>query len=689
MPKQGRKGPEAGIDPMRAPISSGHARRSRSRWLPAAALAAMTLLAYLPALRAGWIWDDDHYVTENPTLHDLNGLRRIWTDPLATPQYYPLVHTSFWIEHHLWGMDPVGYHLINILLHAGIAILLWQLLRRLSMPGAFLAAAVFAVHPVQTETVAWVTERKNLLSALFYLLSLLAYLEFRPLEEGAASGSRRRYGWSLACFALALLSKTVAGSLPVAIVLLLWWKRGRVAWRDLLPLLPFIGLAICGGAATVALEKSHVGAFGEEWSLGPIGRLLLAGRSLWFYTGKLIWPAKLDFEYPRWRIDPGVWWQWLFTPAYLGALFVLWRQRRRIGRGPLTAGLFFAVTLIPALGFFDVYPFRFSYVADHFQYQASAGLICLGAASAAAAVHRLRFSRVQAAAGAVALLAALGVLTFRQAGNYRDAETLWRRSIAGNPSAWMAMNNLAVLLNDQGRCSEALLLLDRSLALKPDHAEACYNRGNSHLALDSLDAAIADYGRAIRLNPTYVDAYNNRGTAHLAGHQYPEAVRDFTRALELEPGFAGAWCNRAGSYLEMNRPDLAIADYTRAVALRIDYAEAYSGRGSAFAALDSVRQAASDFDRAIALQPANPQAYFSRGRMYARLGRYAEAILDFTRALDVRPGLAPAIAFRAECRYRNRQFEPAWADVRLLRRIGGVPDSDLVRRLIAATGHPE
>ena len=438
----------------------------RGRMLPVwqgGLIVLLVFLAYLPALHGGFIWDDDFYVTNNPTLHDLGGLQRIWFKVGAVPQYYPMVHTTFWLEYHLWGLNPVGYHLINVLLHATAAILLWQVLLHLQIPGAWLAAVLFALHPVCVESVAWITERKNVLSAVFYFAAALAYLRFVALEEPGGPNRLRWYWYlgALVLFMAALLSKTVTCSLPAALLLVCWWKKGRVQRGDILPLLPFFVLGVGLGLMTAWIEKYHVGAQGAEWSLTFGERCLIAGRALWFYAGKLVWPVHLTFIYPRWKIEPEVWWQWLFPIAAVGVVAGLWLARRRIGKGPLVAVLFFAGTLGPALGFVNVYPMRYSFVADHFQYLASVGLITLCAAGLA------RIPRIIPAT----LVVLLGALTWQQAGIYRNLETLWRDTLAKNPDCWMAHNNLGHLLSNQGRIDEAMEHYHKAIQINPNHYE--------------------------------------------------------------------------------------------------------------------------------------------------------------------------------------------------------------------------
>ena len=418
---------------------------------PGALLLALTVLVYLPSLRATYVWDDDEYLINNPTLREFRGLVRIWTEPRASPQYYPLVFSTFWVEYHLWGLWYPGYHAVNVLLHALNALLLWRLLRRIEVPGAWLAAAVFAVHPVHVESVAWITERKNVLSAAFYFAALLAYLRFAPLDESepAARGARRWYALALVLYVAALGSKTVTCSLPVALLLLYWWKRGSLEWRDVRPLVPFFAVGLYLGLQTAWLEKYHVGTIWLRWDISPLGPLPDRRAGIWFYAGKLAWPSPLIFIYPRWQIDTGAWWQYVYPLAALATLLALWMARHRIGRGPFASVAFFALTLFPALGFIDTAPMRYSFVADHFQYLASVGLITLFAALGAIVARRLRAGRRwPRALVAGALFLVLGTLTVRQCVAYGSRWTLWTDTLAKDPDQGGA--RLIELASDDG-----------------------------------------------------------------------------------------------------------------------------------------------------------------------------------------------------------------------------------------------
>ncbi len=222
------------------------------------ALAAISLVAYIPIVHGGFIWDDPDYVINNGTLRTLRGLWNIWAHPSTLPQYYPLVHTTFWVEFHLWALKPIGYHVDNVILHVIGALLLWRVLRTIELPGAWLAAAIWAVHPVNVESVAWITERKNVLSGVFYFASALVYL--RGMERPGWGFAKGGYWLSLVLFIAALFSKSVSCSLPAALLLVIWWKRGRVRWNDLVPVAPMFVLGAAMAFWTAHLESTHVGA---------------------------------------------------------------------------------------------------------------------------------------------------------------------------------------------------------------------------------------------------------------------------------------------------------------------------------------------------------------------------------------------------------------------------------------------
>ncbi len=600
-----------------------------ARWL-CALLVAATIAAYLPALSAGFIWDDDGHVTR-ADLRSLAGLFRIWFEPGATQQYYPLLHSAFWVEHLFWGDAPLGYHLVNILLHAANACLFAALLRRLAIPGAWLAALLFALHPVAVESVAWITERKNTLSTLFYLGSALTYFRYRAERRAPA------YLAATLLFVAALLTKTVTATLPAALLVLVWWQNGRlVLRRDVLPLLPWFVLSAGAALVTARFEHTHIGAQGSDFALTLADRLLIAGRAPWFYAAKLLWPLHLAFIYPRWSLDASSLSQWLYPIATVALLLALVIVARR-QRPPLAAALLFGGTLFPALGFINVYPFLFSFVADHFQYLASLALFAL----AAAALTRLGLTVVRPLGAALAL--GLGTLTYLQAGNYRDLITLYRAAIAANPGAWLAHHNLASALVEADRSDEAIAHFEKALTLRPDYPEAENNLGEALTRLGRPTEAMTHLTRALALQPRYAEAHNNRGAALMALGRANEGRAAFAEAVRLKPTYAVAHNNLGLALASVaGQPRLGLPHFQTAARLRPDYAGAHLNVALALTALNRFAEAEPEFQRALALDPKSPATFHSYARALAEVGQTEAAVAADQRALDLDPDFFPA-----------------------------------------------
>lgn len=545
--------------------NSAYMRKAQPVFVIWALLFSGLVLVYWPALRGDPLWDDARHITA-PALQARHGLWRIWFELGATQQYYPLLHSAFWLEHRLWGDSTLGYHLMNLALHAASACLVIWIMKRLRLPGAWLAGLIFAVHPVCVETVAWISEQKTTLSGVFCLMAALVYLQY---DE---SRSRWHYFWGLALFIFALLCKTVTATLPAALLVVFWWKRGRLEWRcDVCPLAPWLVLGACAGLFTAYVEQTYIGAQGTAYSLTAIQHVLLAGRILWFYAAKLVWPAGLTFSYPRWDLDPIVWWQYLYPAGAILAASAL-VLRARWSRGPLAAFLLFAGTLFPVLGFLSVYPFRYSYVADHFQYLASIALIVPAAAILAERSRRFRLREIQATLFAVALLASLASLSWRQSRIYSDPERLYGATLDRNPQSWMAHNNLgATLAGSPDRLPEAVEEFRAALRLNPDDAQAHNNLGNVLARMSGrLSEAIPEFETALRLQP------------HL-----PEAHRNLGRAFALLPG----------------REDAAIAELGQVVRLQPDDATAHAELAALLARVPSRQlDAARELDEAARLR---------------------------------------------------------------------------------------
>lgn len=604
----------------------------RDGWLFLLLLGA-TLIAYYPAWRGGLLWDDNHHLTR-AALRSLNGLWQIWFNVGATQQYYPITHSAFWLQQKFWGDATLGYHLVSILLHATSAFLVLRILRTLAVPGAALAAAIFALHPVHVESVAWISELKNTLSGVFVLAAALTYLHFDDKP------ARRTYLAALALFALALLSKTVTAPLPGVLLVVAWWRRGRIDLRrDVVPLVPFFALAILGGVLTTWFERTMIGAQGSEFQLSFVERCLVAGRVVWFYLATLAWPQHLNFNYPRWPVSQGVWWQYLYPLALVALGAVCWFIRGRT-RAPLAALLAFGGLLVPVLGFLDVYPFRFSYVADHFVYLASIPAIALAACGLVLASRRFELSPILRAAGAAVLIAVLGVITLFQARPYASADALYRHVLSRNPDSWMAHNNLAVALIG-GNMDEALFHANEAARLNPKDASVHNDRGTILELVGNSDMAIAEFREAVRLLPSFATAHNNLCNSLDVRRRFEEAIAACRNALELRPDFADAHYNLGIAMLGLGQAEAADS-FAAALALNPNLAEAHYYLGGLLQIRGQHDDARRHYENAIRLKPDLADAYFNLGSLLQEMGRDAEAIPQYETALRLAPTSAQA-----------------------------------------------
>ena len=523
------------------------------------------LLVYLPALLSvDFIWDD--FVIGTDTVRTLAGLREIWLSPADIPaegHYWPLTYTSFWLEHKLWGEIASGYHATNVLLHLANTLLLWHLLRRFTVPGAWVATAVFAVHPVHVESVAWIIERKDVLSGMFYLLSASAWVRF------AEKPRPRWYLAALAAYVAGLLSKSVVVTLPVALLIWHWWKRGRVTWSDLLRIAPFF---VVGGAITVAdllFNRSRgVGGFG--YSL--IERALIAARAFWFYVGKLFWPLDLAGIYPHWEVREADPLAWVGIGAAVALVAALWLLRRRIGRGPLAGLLFFTVTLTPVLGFVDFNFMLFSFVADRYQYLASIGITTVVVAATAGGLAALRRSglvrgNVANAVLIVLVLAVLGTLSWRHASLYRDGSRFFAHVVSYNPTARDAHLNLGSELLSRNRLDEALDAYRIAEEQRPDDCKPAYGAGLTLYHLRRLEEAADGYLQALHLCPRYGKALTDFAELRFDQQRYEEALQLADTAIAIQQRNAKAWVHRSRAFQHMGKAEQALGSIERALAI--------------------------------------------------------------------------------------------------------------------------
>ncbi|MGL4463613.1 MAG: hypothetical protein ACRC1K_15785, partial [Planctomycetia bacterium] len=441
-------------------------------YVRAVVLVLFTFVVYAPALRGGLVWDDvGIYLTNNSLLREPDGLYYFWfsTKPV---DYYPLTYSLFWIGYQFWGLDTLGYHLVNVAVHAAGALALWRFLARAGYPGAWCAALVYAVHPVNVESVGWISQLKTVLGGAFAYLAMYAYLRFDESRERLPEprGGWRWYAAAVFLFVLSLAGKPVAIGLPVLLLGWEWFRRGRFdLWKDARRALPFFIVAIVFGLVGVWFQQYRVIGHDVIRTDGPAARVAIAGHAVWFYLYKGVWPTELAFVYPRWTIDAASPLSYLPGLAFIGFCWLVWVGRKVWGRAPVAALAWYIVMLGPALGFVDVYFWRYSFVGDHYQYPALPAVVAVIVGAFAAGVRRLASDVRTAPAATAAFLALtiLGGLTVRQAAEYIDEETVYRKTLDRNPRSWMVLNNLALLLEKDGRGDEAISLLRDAVTSSP------------------------------------------------------------------------------------------------------------------------------------------------------------------------------------------------------------------------------
>jgi protein O-mannosyl-transferase len=618
------------------PAPKSGARRPNYELLGLALILLATCWVYMPAMSGGKLIDDEGNITP-PGLRSINGLYHIWFDPKNTAQYYPLLHTVFWIEHRLWGDSYWSYHLVTLLWHAANVTLIYFILKKLRVPGALLAAAFFALHPVIVESVAWMCEQKNTLSTLFYLGAMSVYLRFDASRHPA------QYFAGLGLFAMALLTKTITVTLPIALLLIFWWQRGTLSWRrDVLPLVTFFALGIACGLLTVFVEQSYFHGEEASFTLTPAQRILFAGRGIWFYLSKLIWPVNLYFTYPRWTIDPAQWWQWIYPVAALVTTIFLWTIRNR-WRAPLACWLFFCVTLLPGIGLANVYMFTITFVADHMQYLACLGIFVLAAAVLAQGFAGLPKSmRWSGVAACVVLVGSLAALSHQQSAPYGDAVTYYRMLVAENPDSWLAENNLGMELANRGHYREAMEHYRASLRLKPIYALAHRNLGGLLSNDRRFSEAIKEFRIALEIAPDDPEALYGLGLALSQSGQFKEAIEQLERAVKLEPKYVDAHNILGVTLGSAGMTKKAIAEFRRVLELNSNNADAHNNWGRVLADAGDKPAAIEHFQQAIELNPNNASFHFNLASLLAETGLTNDAITHFEQAVRLQPGFVEA-----------------------------------------------
>jgi tetratricopeptide (TPR) repeat protein len=628
-------------------------------------LTIATFFAYFPSISGEFVLDDDSLLTNNRLIKTSDGPYRLWCTT-ESQDYWPATNTTFWIEWRLWGMNPTGCHVTNLILHVAEALLIWLILRKLSIPGAFWAAAIFAVHPVNVESVAWIAQRKNTMAMLFFLLSIFWYLKTDMHTAIAGMGSARSHGepgerensplatrlsplairhsplwyWlSFLAFVLSMLSKGSVAILPVLVLVIVSWLR-PLTWRDLARTAPFFVIAVLLTGVNLWFQKHGTG---EEFrSAGFAERLVGAGGVVWFYLYKAILPCDLAFVYPQWHIEAGNPLWWLPLSAALAVTAIFWRFRKNWSRPLLFAWVFFCVGFAPVLGFVDVGFMKFSLVADHYQHISLIGVIALAAAGWSSWHRRMKGpnrSAANAVAIGVAAVAActLAFLTWRQSGLYRDAITLYQDTLKKNSGCWMAHDNLGNALSDAGRLKEAIEQYEQALRLKPDDPMTHSNMGNALFHTGRRREAIEHCQKALQIKPNFPEAYNNLGNALVQTGRLEEGIKNYEQALQLNHDYFKAHCNLADALVQAGRLHKAIEHYEQALALKSDFAEIHNNLGAVFEKTGQPREAIKHYQQALRIEPDFPDAHYNLGNVFQSVGEYQQASEQYKQALALRP----------------------------------------------------
>ena len=628
-------------------------------------IALLTISVFLPALQNDFVnWDDPEYVYENPYIKSIDLTFFKWAlSSFHAANWHPLTWLSHALDYAVWGLDPMGHHLTSIVLHGLNTFLVIILVIRIifiSRPdkeGSALAAGIvtgllFGLHPLHVESVAWISERKDVLCAFFILLSILAYLRYaspryyHSWERAGEKTGRTNYIFSLVFFVMALMSKPMAVTLPVILIILDFYPLERLSIRCaltshlkvLMEKIPFLVLSLALAVITVITHE-------EAGSMSSVNfeilgdRIIVAIRALSFYLLKILWPTDLApfYPYPR---DIS-----FFTIEYFGAFLLAtcitvfcllsWKRQKVFA----TAWAYYIVILLPVLG---IVASGGQAAADRYTYLPSIGpfiLIGLGAGliyERAVSGTGLIFSlRKYLLIPLILVTCLLSVMTVKQIKIWKDSMTLWNRQLELH-SFYIAYNNRGNVYSNLDKYQKALADYNKAIEMYPERVLAYNNRGNAYSELEKYQEAIADFDKAIELKPAS-DLHNNRGNVYSKIEENENAIADYNKAIELDPYYASAYNNRGNVYLRLEKYQRAIADFDKAIELRPDIALLYNNRGNVYSKIEENKNAIADYNKAIELDPYYASVYTARGDVYLRLEKYQRAIVDFDRAIELNP----------------------------------------------------
>ena len=645
---------------------------SGQEWAWGVVLVLAVLVSYLPVWRAGFVWDDFAFVVANKCLVGLHGLKQIWTTDAA--DICPLTLTTLNFEHTLWGFAPRPYHVVNVALHATSAVVLWRVLLEMEVPGAWLGAALWAVHPVEVESVAWVSELKNTQSALFFLLAILFFL--RWLKTSLSAGWDRDFGLMLVCSFLAMASKSSTVILPVVLCLCAWWMQRRLDVGIVVRLIPVFFISAAASALSLWTQHESLAVDGDRWVRTWPERIVAAGDAVWFYLGKLLWPHPVVTIYPRWHIDAGAVSSYLPALAVIATVAVLAAYSSGWARPWFMAFAFFLVALLPAVGLLDNVLFRYSFVFDHLQYLASMGPLALAGAGLFRLGQQLSPAnpRMPAILGG-GLLALLGVLTWQRARTFHSDVTLWTATLPINPVSWLAYNNLGCdafnrgdtdvaigyfwkaiagdpkfhnpyanledAYDKQKRKDEAVALDRKALLVFPNDANFHYHLGMTLIGQGIADEGFAELQKARQLDPKYTAAWDSIGTVYLHKGAVDEAIAAYEKAVSIDPDFALGRNHLGLAYFQKGRVADAIVQYRKSILLNPKVDEVHNNLGTALAQSGQLDDALAEFQKAVELGPRNFEAHRNLGSAWFQKGQLDPAIEQFNQAIAITPSDVP------------------------------------------------
>ena len=608
-------------------------------WLPGLALVALPLLAYAPALNGEFIWDDvDIYVVQNPLLRASDGLFRFWFTTEAR-DYYPLAYSLYWIEWRLFGDSPAGYHVVNVLLHGFACVVLWRLLVRASIPAAWMAAAIFALHPVNVEAVAWIAQAKSILAGLFGFAAVYCHVRYNE------SAQDRWYWASALCFGLSLSAKPTLIFLPLALAAFSWWKGDTLA-STVKHSAPYFVLCLLFGLVGVWFQEENIVGQDVVRQQSLWDRAVTAGWAVWFYVYKAAAPFQLAFVYPRWEIDRASVLAYAPGAAVLLTVATAWAFRlTRWGKPALAGIVLYLLTLAPALGIVDIYFWRYAFVGDHYHYQ-SLPILIVGVVYLATQLSEpyARWRRAEQVGYALAaiLLAALFALTLQQASIYRDPETVWSDTIAKNPRDFLGRNNLGLIEYQRGRIGKARALFAEAAVANPEFDEAHNNLGLCDHFERKYDEAEKHYRRALEISPHKTLIHQNLASVLRAQAKNLDARKHLQRAVEIDDTNAAAH-NMLGEIWEEEGALVEAAKaYAAAAAADPRQFAARFNLGRLLAAANRPRDALRYLGEAAALAPENPAAQHNLGVVHAMLGNWGQAERHMQAALRLDPSLRAA-----------------------------------------------